>query len=170
VDHWTAYSQSLPRKGHFRRPAHADVIDPRGRRDVANPPVIRLDLQGRPGGRGRMMAKHFYPVFIATALATATPAPARWLDPATAGYCVSGTCSKFGGRRAVNIKNCRPENCRDFAATNVKAPAVSPKTAAATGKPLCPLTFWSWMWFWPHAWCAPTSEAHHHRTGQRALF
>jgi hypothetical protein len=81
--------------------------------------------------RESSLTKRFCPVVIATTLAayaaTPTAAPARWLDPATAGYCVSGTCSKFGGRRAVNIKNCRPENCRDFVATNVKATAAMPQ-------------------------------------------
>jgi hypothetical protein len=88
----------------------------------------------------KSLAKRSISVFIAAAVAaytaTLTPASARWLNPATAGYCVSGTCSKFGGSRAVNIKNCRPENCRDFVATNVKAAAM-PKPAA-TRAPLCP--------------------------------
>jgi hypothetical protein len=100
--------------------------------------------------------KHFFPVFTAAAVAaytaTPTPAPARWLDPGTVGYCVSGTCSKYGGRIALNVKNCRPENCRDFVATNVKAAAAIPKTGAATRKPLCPAMFWSWLW--PHQDCA----------------
>jgi transposase InsO family protein len=68
-------------------------------------------------------------------------------------YCVSGTCSKFGGRRAANIKNCQPENCRDFVATNVKATAAMRKESAATRKPLCSLTSWSWLWIWPHQDC-----------------
>lgn len=106
------------------------------------------------------MAKRFFSVFIAAAVAvytaTPTPAPARWLDPATAGYCVSGTCSKFGGRRAANIKNCQPENCRDFVVTNVKATAL-PKPAA-TRKPLCSLTSWSWIWFCPRQDCVAANE------------
>jgi hypothetical protein len=110
--------------------------------------------------RKSSLANRFCAAFIATALAvyaaTPTPAPARWLDPATAGYCVSGTCSKFGGRKAANIKNCRPENCRDFVATNVKAAAAIPQKNVATSKPLCPLTSWSWIW--PHEDCAATNE------------
>jgi hypothetical protein len=105
--------------------------------------------------RERRLAKRFLSVFIAAAVAaytaTPTPTPARWLDPATVGYCVSGTCSKFGGRRAANIKNCQPENCRDFVATKVKATAAMNQKSAATRKPLYSLTSWSWLW--PHQDC-----------------
>jgi hypothetical protein len=107
------------------------------------------------------MAKRFFSTFIAVGLAAyvaiPTTAPARWLDPATAGYCVTGTCSKFGGRRAADIKNCRPENCRDYVATNVKTVAAIPRTAGAR-KPACASMSWAWIWFWPRQDCVVANE------------
>ncbi len=49
--------------------------------------------------------------------ALSTPVAARWVNPDTAGYCGSGTCNRFGGIRAVNIKFCKPQNCRDYPQT-----------------------------------------------------
>jgi hypothetical protein len=41
-----------------------------------------------------------------------TPAFARWFDYPHSGYCPVGTCNTIGGWRALNVRNCRPANCR----------------------------------------------------------
>jgi len=41
-----------------------------------------------------------------------TTAFARWIDYPKSGYCPVGTCNLIGGWRALNVRNCRPANCR----------------------------------------------------------
>lgn len=42
-----------------------------------------------------------------------SPASARWWDYPHSGYCPLGTCTRNGGWRALNVRNCRPAaNCR----------------------------------------------------------
>jgi hypothetical protein len=44
--------------------------------------------------------------------AVPTPASARWWDYPHSGYCTPGTCTRLGGWRALNIRNCLPRpNC-----------------------------------------------------------
>jgi len=108
------------------------------------------------------MSRRAFPAFMVAALAgwaaLSTPVAARWLNPDTAGYCVSGTCNKFGGVRAANIKFCKPENCRDYAAASLQQPVAA--TRPVTKKVICPATTWSWpwIWLWPHRDCGAASE------------
>jgi hypothetical protein len=106
------------------------------------------------------MSRRLVYAFATAALAmyatAPTPAPARWLDPATAGYCASGTCGKYGGRRAINVKNCSAEYCREYVASAARPPAERP--AAATRKTACQPTYWPWSWFWPRQDCVAANE------------
>jgi len=79
------------------------------------------------------MRPQLFPAFAVAALvvfALPTPVAARWVNPDAAGYCAAGTCSRFGGIRAGNVKFCKPENCRDFTASNLKP-------GAAVERPPC---------------------------------
>jgi hypothetical protein len=46
--------------------------------------------------------------FLIFDVASPTPASARWWDYPHSGYCFPGTCTKSGGWRALNVRNCRP--------------------------------------------------------------
>lgn len=50
-------------------------------------------------------------VLVVCTLASPAAATRRWFDFPNSGYCPSGTCTKNGGFRAINVKNCRPSNC-----------------------------------------------------------
>jgi hypothetical protein len=105
------------------------------------------------------MRPRLLPAFAVAALViSALPAPvaARWVDPDTFGYCSAGTCNRFGGIRAANIKFCKPENCRDFTAANFR-----PVSMAKT--PPCPAVLdaapiWPWSWLFPHRDCGVANE------------
>jgi hypothetical protein len=107
-----------------------------------------------------MSRKRLFPICVIATLAVcataSTPAAARWVNPATAGYCAWGTCNRLGGIRAANVKFCKAEHCRDYA-------AVSPKTVAATRRAPCQTTpatimFWPWNWISPRRDCGDVAE------------
>jgi hypothetical protein len=107
-----------------------------------------------------MPRKRLFPVFVIAGLvagvAATTPVAARWANPATVGYCAWGTCNRLGGIRAGNVKFCKPENCRDFVATNAKP-------VAATRKAPCQVTaapamLWPWSWIAPRRDCRLADE------------
>jgi hypothetical protein len=109
----------------------------------------------------KMSKKRPYPVLIVAALAVtaaaaSTPVAARWVNPDTAGYCASGTCNRAGGIRARNVKFCKAENCRDFAAANLKTVAIT-RTAPCQASPATVMV-WPWSWFWPRRDCGPSNE------------
>jgi hypothetical protein len=51
-------------------------------------------------------------ILVACTLSLPAAATRRWFDYPNSGYCPAGTCSGNGGFRAINVKNCRPSNCR----------------------------------------------------------
>ena len=107
-----------------------------------------------------MSRKRLFPVFavavLAVCAAASTPAAARWLNPATAGYCAWGTCNRIGGIRAANVNKCRAENCRDFTAASLKTVAVA-KRAPCQATPATAMV-WPWRWIWPRRECGLLDE------------
>jgi hypothetical protein len=92
--------------------------------------------------------------------ASSTPAAAGWVNPDTAGYRVSGTCNRFGGIRAANIKFCKPQNSSDFAAANPQTVSLTrPVTRKVPCQAAAAATWsWPWIWLWPHRDCGAASE------------
>jgi hypothetical protein len=108
------------------------------------------------------MRSRLFPAFAISALVVyaAMPAPvaARWISPDTSGYCASGTCSRFGGIRAANIKNCKPENCRDYTAVSFRTIAPAKKSSCAEASAWPSSASWPWSWLWPRHDCGAADE------------
>ncbi len=105
------------------------------------------------------MRPQLFPAFAVAALVISTlPAPvlARWVNPDTAGYCVAGTCGRFGGIRVGNVKFCKPENCRDFTAANLKPVAAVKRPPCLAVSDAAPS--WPWNWLLPHRDCGVANE------------
>ena len=99
------------------------------------------------------MTKRWFAAFITGMLAVfaaiPTPAPARWANPDTSGYCSSGTCSRSGGMRAGNVKFCKVEYCREYTAVSAKTIAAAPRAPCQTTGAMTLSWSWSpWPWFW----------------------
>jgi hypothetical protein len=105
---------------------------------------------------GGTMRPQLFPALLTAAIAIyltmSGPLAARWVNPDTSGYCASGTCSRFGGIRAANIKSCKPEHCRDYTAVSLKTVVPAKKLVCAE------VLAGPWLWFWPRRDCGAAND------------